>query len=188
MKHMIQAISAVYNDGERHGYLKLRALSLLLALGGVAFFVGALFLLTVLPTVLADTRLAGTARLAVHVLRFTLVFGGMVFGVGVLYGVGASGDDRPWRWVTPGSIFAALAWVTASALFSIYTAYFSGYNETYGALGAVVILLIWLYLTALMVLLGAEVNAAIEDRRAPPTTPTAAPHRRDRAPRVRAGR
>jgi membrane protein len=187
MKQMIQAIDAVYH-GNRRGFLKLRALSLLLALAGIVFFVVALFLITVLPSVLADTGLADVARYAVNVLRFAFVFGGMLFGLDVLYAIGASGDDRAWRWLTPGAIFAALAWVVTSALFSIYTANFGEYNETYGTLGAVVILLIWLYLTALMVLIGAEINAELERRRAPPTTPTSESPSRDRAPTARAGR
>ena len=75
------------------------------------------------------------------------------------------GPDRAaarWRWITPGSIVATLLWVAASAAFSWYAANFGSYNQTYGALGGVIILLFWLYISAFVILLGAELNAELE--------------------------
>ena len=83
----------------------------------------------------------------------------MIVGLAVLYRYGPDRDEPRWRWATPGAAVAALVWTVGSVLFSLYTANFAKYNKTYGSLGAVVVLMLWLYLTALAVIIGAEVNA-----------------------------
>ena len=75
-----------------------------------------------------------------------------------------------WRWVSPGAVLATVVWVAASVGFSIYTANFGDYNETYGALGAVVVVMLWLYITAYVIILGAEVNCELERQTVVDTT------------------
>ena len=88
----------------------------------------------------------------------------MTLGLGVLYRYGPDRDDARWQWVSPGAIVAALMWVLGSMIFSVYTANFARYNETYGSLGAVVVLLLWLFLTASVVIIGAEINCELDVR------------------------
>jgi membrane protein len=94
----------------------------------------------------------------------------MTLGLAVLYRYGPDRDEAQWRWVSPGAVVAAVMWVLGSVIFSIYTANFARYNETYGSLGAVVVLLLWLFLTALAVIIGAEINCEIERQTARDST------------------
>ncbi len=131
----------------------------------VAFAIVAL-----LPALLAKTGLGASSRIVVGSLRWVLLLGGMTLGLAVLYRYGPDRDDARWQWVSPGAIVAALMWVLGSMIFSVYTANFARYNETYGSLGAVVVLLLWLFLTALVVIIGAEINCELERQTARDST------------------
>ena len=101
-------------------------------------------------------------RLAVNVLRFVVLFAGLLLGLAVLYRYAPDRNQPKWSWVSPGSLFAAVVWIIGSLLFSLYTANFGRYNETYGALGGIVVVMLWLVLSALVVILGAELNCELE--------------------------
>ena len=88
----------------------------------------------------------------------------------MIYRYAPDRDAPRWRWVSPGALFAVVVWVIASVLFSLYTSNFGQYNETYGALGAVVVVMLWLYITAYVVIVGAEINAEMERQTAVDTT------------------
>jgi hypothetical protein len=88
----------------------------------------------------------------------------------VLYRVGPCRSNAKWRWVSVGSVFATVVWLLASAAFSIYVSNFANYDKTYGTLGAVIILLLWLYISFYIILLGAEINAELELQTAVDTT------------------
>jgi membrane protein len=87
-----------------------------------------------------------------------------------VYRYGPSRDDAKWRWLTPGAIAATLLWLVATLGFGVYVSNFGSYNATYGSLGAVVVLLMWLYLSAYVLLLGAELNAELEHQTVRDTT------------------
>jgi len=87
---------------------------------------------------------------------------GLLLGLGVLYRYAPARSDAKWAWLSPGAIFATVSWLIASFLFSLYTANFGRYNKTYGSLGAVVVVMLWLYLTAAVIILGAEIDAEVE--------------------------
>jgi membrane protein len=95
-------------------------------------------------------------------LRWPLMFILLIIGLAVLYRFGPSRRKAKWRWLTVGSGFASLAWLAVSALFSWYLGNFANYNATYGALGAVIGLMMWMWLSAVVVLIGAELNSEIE--------------------------
>ena len=86
----------------------------------------------------------------------------VLLGLALLYRFGPSRAPARWRWVTPGSLLAAVLWLLGSLAFSIYVAKFAAYGQTYGALGGVVVLLMWLFISAFVILLGAELNAELE--------------------------
>jgi membrane protein len=115
-------------------------------------------LIAVLPGIAADLGDAG--RTAVAVLRWPVLLLVMIFGVGALYRLSVP-DTRRGRFglITPGTLTGALLWVLVSALFGVYTANFSRYSDTYGSLATIVVLLLWLYLSALAILIGSEVDA-----------------------------
>jgi membrane protein len=160
--HLVEAINRAYDEKESRGFLRLKAIALALTIGAVLFIVVAFAIVALLPALLAETGLGAGARFAVGLLRWLFLLGGMTAGLAVLYRYGPDRDSPRWRWVSPGAVVAAVLWVLGSAVFSVYTANFARYNETYGSLGAVVVLLLWLFLTALAVILGAEINCELE--------------------------
>jgi membrane protein len=160
--HLVEAINRTYDEKETRGFLRLKIISLALTVGSVLFIVVAFAIVALLPALLAKTGLGASGRIAVGLLRWVLLLGGMTLGLAVLYRYGPDRDDARWQWVSPGAIVASVMWVLGSVVFSVYTANFARYNETYGSLGAVVVLLLWLFLTALAVIVGAEINCELE--------------------------
>jgi membrane protein len=168
--HLIQAINTAYDEDETRGFLRVRALALVLSVGAILFLAGSIGLIAILPAALADTSLGDPARIVIGVLRWPALAGAMVVAVGLLYRVGADRDAPRWRWVSTGSIIATLLWLAGSALFSLYAARFGSYEETHGALAAIVVVMLWLLLTAYAIILGAELNAESERQTAQDTT------------------
>lgn len=95
---------------------------------------------------------------------------GVVIGLALIYRFGPSRDEAQWKWVTPGSVVAAVLWLVVSMLFSWYVANFGSYNETYGSLGALIGFMTWIWISGIVVLLGAELNAEMEHQTAKDTT------------------
>jgi len=152
MKHLMTAINVAYDEEETRGFLKLRLSALALTVGAIVFAAVALAVIAAVP------------------LAFPLLALGVVAGLAVLYRYAPDRDQPKWSWTAPGTIVAAVGWVIASLLFSLYTATMGSYAETYGALGAVVVLMLWLMITAAMIVIGAEVNAEAERETAKDTT------------------
>jgi len=168
--HLIEAVNRAYDEQETRGFVKLKAIALAFTIGAILFVLVSFGLITILPALLAKSGLGTAGRIVVGVLRWIVLLGGMILGLAALYRFGPDRDDPRWRWVTPGAIVAAIAWIIGSLLFSLYTANFAKYNETYGSLGAVVIMLLWLFLTAAVVIMGAEINSELERQTARDTT------------------
>lgn len=170
MKHLIGAVNVAYDEEEGRGFVALRLRALALTVGAIGFVVVAVAVITGLPAVLAGSGLSGPTRAIVSVLRFPLLGAGLVVGLAVLYRFGPDRDAPRWSWTAPGTIVATVVWLAASVGFSLYTATAGSYAETYGALGAVVVLMLWLMISAAAVVLGAEVNAEAEKETARDTT------------------
>ena len=170
MGHLVEAINIAYDEEETRGWVKRRLLAILLTLGATIFIVLAVGLIAVLPAALADTGLGTASRVVAGIVRWLVLFAGMVAALSVLYRYAPDRHDPKWRWASPGAIVATIMWLLASAIFSIYTANFAKYNETYGTLGAVVVVMLWLSLTALSVIVGAELNAELERQTARDST------------------
>jgi membrane protein len=162
MKAMIDGINVAYDQPETRKFLRLRALALLHTLGAIVTMAVAIGIIVVLPVV---TGLLGPAgRILLAAIRWPLLAGLMLVAAGVLYRFAPNRSNARPHWVTWGSVVATLLWLIGSGLFSLYVNSFANYNRTYGVLGAVIILLIWLYLSSFVVLLGAELNNAMEPR------------------------
>jgi membrane protein len=170
VKHLMGALNAVYDEDETRGFLKLRGLALAFTVGAVLFVVVAFATVALLPGLLADTALGDATRVAINVLRFPAIAVAMMVALAVVYRFAPDRDDPRWRWASPGAVVAAVLWLVGSALFSIYTASFGSYDDTYGSLGGVVVAMLWLFLTAFVVLLGAELNVELERQTSRDTT------------------
>jgi membrane protein len=162
MKHLVTALNVAYDEDETRGFLRLRAISLLLTVAAIVFVTLAVFVVAVLPSALGDSALGTAGRWSIDVLRWPALGLGLVVGLAVLYRYGPDRDEPKWRWVSPGAVFATVAWLIASLLFSLYAANFGRYNETYGSLSAVIVVMLWLFLTVAAVIVGAELNAELE--------------------------
>jgi membrane protein len=162
VKHLIGAINVAYDEDEGRGFLKLRGLALAMTLGGILLLAVAVAALVVLPSALDDSGSTGVARTTLLVVRWPIFALIALVALAVIYRWAPDRDRPKWRWTSAGAVFATVVWVIASIGFSIYTANFGNYNETYGALGAIVVVMLWLFITAYVVIAGAELNAELE--------------------------
>lgn len=170
MKVLIEGMNLAYEEKETRGFLRLNLLSLAMTLGMILGLVMAMGAMIAVPAMLGTLGLSAAAEALLRYGRWLVLAALALFGLAVLYRYGPSRDAPKWRWVSPGAIAATLLWLAGSALFSVYAANFGSYNETYGTLGGVIILLTWLWLSAFIVLLGAELNSEIEHQTARDTT------------------
>jgi len=167
---LIKGLNVVYDERETRGFFKLRALSLLLTLGAIVVAVVALALITVFPAVVDNLGLGRAGELAASIARWVVLALLVLFALAVLYRFAPDRANPRWRWVSTGAVVALLLWLLGSIGFSWYVDNFGKYNQTYGALAAVIILLLWLFLSAFAVLLGAELDAESERQTARDTT------------------
>ena len=171
MKAVFDALNIVYDEDEKRGFIKLNAISLTFTLGAVIALLTAIGAVVALPLVLAYLGLAEDRQTwLLALLRWPALLILVMFGLALLYRFGPSRKDAKWRWLTPGSMFAAFAWLAISVLFSLYLSRFTDYNATYGSLGAVIGLMMWIWLSVSVILIGAELNAEIEHQTARDTT------------------
>jgi len=169
-KHLIEAVNTAYDEEEKRGFVRVRALALALTLGAIVFLLVAIGLIAVVPSALDDAGVPDAVRIAVEIAIWPVLGVMMVLGLAVLYRVAPARDDPKWRWVSWGAVVATVLWLVGSAAFALYASNFGSYDTTYGSLGGVVVLMLWLYITALVVVLGAELNAALETQTARDST------------------
>ena len=170
MKAMIESMNVAYDEKESRGFFKLNGVAVLLTLGGILFVLIFLGLIVGVPTFLAGLRMPGVMGPLINNLRWPILAVSGAFAVSALYRYGPSRQKPKWRWITWGAAIATIVWLVGSLLFSFYVANFGSYNKTYGSLGVVAILMMWLLLSVYSVLLGAEINAEIEHQTAEDTT------------------
>lgn len=162
MKALIRALNIVHDQRERRSFLRFNLMALALTVGAVLVAMLALGAIVLLPIVLNWVGMNGTSWSLVALIRWPLLIALFAGSLTLLYRFGPNRERPRWRWLTWGSAVATALWIGASLLFSYYVAHFSSYNKTYGSLGAVVILLMWFYLSAFALLLGAEIDSEIE--------------------------
>jgi membrane protein len=161
-KAIISALNVAYEEREQRSFPRLNFVPFLFTLGGI-FGVGlALTVIVVVPAALSFTWLGPLASIAVRVCSFGLLLGFVVLALALLYRFGPSRAEAKWRWITPGSLLSAGLWLAASLAFSFYVSNFGSYDAAYGTLGGVVVALLWFYISAYAVILGAELNAELE--------------------------
>ncbi len=170
MKSLFDTLNIVYGETEKRGFVKLNAASLAFTLAGIAFVLIALGAVVVLPVALKFVGLSNAADLLVRIVRWPAMFVAVALALALLYRFGPSREAPRWRWITWGSAIATVLWLAASALFSWYAANFGKFNETYGSLGAAIGFMTWLWISAIVILLGAELDAEMEHQTARDTT------------------
>lgn len=167
---LFAALNIAYEETERRSTLQFYLSGFAFALLGIVSGVVILLAIVYVPLVFAYAGYSSIFELAVKIARWPLLALIVLLALALLYRYGPCRRSAKWRWVTIGSVFATLVWLAASAGFSFYVANFGNYDRTYGSLGAVVVLLFWLYLSFYIMLLGAEINAELELQTAQDTT------------------
>jgi membrane protein len=167
---LFDALNVVYGEKEKRSLLRFYATTFLLTLGMVGVVTLAIGAVVVAPVVFTFMGFVTPAGRLLSILRWPALFVVVFAWLAVIYRFGPSRQDAKWRWVTWGSAMAAVLWLAASMLFSWYVANFDSYNKTYGSLGAGVGFMIWIWLSVVIVLLGAALNAEMEHQTAKDST------------------
>jgi membrane protein len=170
MKAVIDALNVTYNEKEKRGFTKLNLISLALTGGAILALLVALGSIVVLPLVLSSFGLGGWTETLLRFIRWPMLICLVVFGLAVLYRFGPSRESPRWEWLSVGSVTAAIAWLVGSALLSWYLANFANYDATYGSLGAAIGMMIWMWMSSIVILVGAELNSEIEHQTAQDST------------------
>jgi membrane protein len=170
MKSLFDTLNIVYGEQEKRGFLALNAVSLSFTLAAILFVLAALGAFVVVPVVLNFIGLSNFADLMLRISRWPAMFVAVALALALIYRYGPSREAPQWRWITWGSAVAAVLWLGASALFSWYATNFGKFNETYGSLGAVIGFMTWLWISAIVILIGAELDAEMEHQTARDTT------------------
>lgn len=162
MASLMTATNIAYSESEKRGFVKQTLLSLAFTLAAILGFLVVLTITVAIPVTLAVLGTQTWVQALVAVARWAVLWAMAVAGFSIIYRYAPARKPARWRWVTWGSAIGATLWLIVSAVFALYVRTFGNYGETYGALAAVVLLLLWFYLSSFAVLLGAEVNAEME--------------------------
>ncbi len=170
MAGLIEGCTTAYDEVDERKFPIKRGLAILLTVGAIIFLVIAIGLIAVLPPVLRNVGLGAGAETAMNIGRWPLLALMVIAGLAVLYKYAPDRDRPKLRWVSWGAVIATVLWLVGSALFTLYVNNFGNFGKTYGSFAGIVVLMLWLMLTAFIVLLGAEINGEIERQTAKDTT------------------
>jgi membrane protein len=162
VKAVIDALNVVYEEREKRSLVGLNLLSLAFTTGGIATLLLMVGAVVAMPLVLDRVGLEPEAELIVSLGRWPLLFIVLLIALGLLYRFGPSRQRPKWQWLSVGSLVAAMLWIVGSTLLSWYLSNFGNYNATYGSLGAAIGLMTWMWMSAIIMLCGAELNSEIE--------------------------
>ena len=168
IKALFEGLNAVYEEHEKRSFINLNAISLALTFGVLAFVIASLLTITIVPKLLSFLGLPGISEIVGYV-RWPALLVVASLMIAVIYRFGPSRDQPQWRWISPGSILAAVTWIAASLVFSWYTSHFGSYNKTYGSLGAAIGFMTWIWISTMVILVGAKINAELEHQAAADT-------------------
>ena len=170
IKALFSALNVAYNENETRSFIRLTGIAMVFTLTTILFLVLAIGGVVALPAVLTLLGIGAEAKLVLELLRWPVLLVGLGVFLSLVYRYGPCRARARWRWVTWGSAAAVIGWLIVSVAFSYYTAHFGSYNKTYGTLGAAVGFMTWLWLSATVVLVGAEFDAEMEHQTAQDTT------------------
>jgi membrane protein len=161
-KAIMDALNVAYGETEKRSFIRLNLVALAFTLGTIVALMLALGAVVIVPIVLSQLGLSSATETLVSISRWPILLGLVVLGLSILYRYGPSLSKPQWTWLFPGNVIAAVSWLVLSAMFSWYIAHFGNYDATYGSLGAAIGLMTWMWISMIVVLLGAELNAEIQ--------------------------
>jgi membrane protein len=168
--NLITAVNIAYDEAETRSFVKLKLTSLALTLGAILFVIVTVGLVAVVPAVIQALPLGIVGTILAQVARWVLLLAVFAGSLAVLYRIAPDRDAPRFRWVSLGAVIVTVIWAAVSVGFALYVNNFGSYDKTYGTIAGVIVLMLWLYLTCYLVLLGAEINAEAEHQTAQDTT------------------
>jgi membrane protein len=159
---LIQAMNMAYHENEKRGFIHLNLLKLAFTLCGILFVALSIAAIAAVPPILKALSLGSFVEAAINAIRWLVIIALFMAACAAIYRIAPSRARARWRWIIPGAITAGVIWMLASIAFSAYLENFDAYNATFGSLGAVAALLMWFWISAFSICLGAELNAQLE--------------------------
>jgi membrane protein len=170
MSGLVEALNIAYDEEEERNFVIKKGLALVLTVGFLIFFGVTIGLIAVFPFLIHLIGTSLVVEILLQIARWAVLVLAAIVALGLLYRVGPDRDAPQVKWLSVGSVVATVIWVVASIAFAFYVNNFGSYSKTYGALAGVVVLLLWFWITALVVLIGAELNAESEGQTVRDTT------------------
>lgn len=163
---LMTALNIAYDETDKRSLIRFEFDAMLLTIALTIFSILALALIAGLPAVIGILPLGSYTKVAATIARWPVLLLLIEVALAAIYRFAPSREEAKWRWVTWGAAIATVLWLGGSALFSLYVADFGSYDKTYGSIAAVVVLMMWLYVSSFAVLIGAEINAETEHQTA----------------------
>jgi membrane protein len=170
VSNLVTAVNIAYDEVEARNFVKLKLLSLALTIGAVVFVLVTFGLVAVVPAVIEALPLGVVGTVLAQIARWVLLLAVFAGSLAVLYRLAPDRDAPRLSWVSLGAVVVTVIWAAVSLVFALYVNNFGSYDKTYGAIAGVIVLMLWLYLTCYLVLLGAEINSEAEHQTAHDTT------------------
>ena len=170
VKTLFEALNVAYEENEKRSFVWLNLVAFTFTLGAMVMGILMIAVVGVIPAILSIVNLSQFSEQLIAVGRWALMLVLIVFGVSLLYRYGPSRETAKWRWISWGSGLATVVWIVASIGFSYYLQNFANYNATYGSLGAVIGFMLWAWISVVILIVGAEINAEMEHQTARDST------------------
>ena len=164
MTSIMTGLNIAYRETEKRSFIMQNLTALALTLGGIVFAGIAILAVAIIPAALAFLHATGFMAQLLDIARWPSLAVTVGLAFAAMYRYAPSRSHASWKWITWGSGIAAALWIVGSVLFSFYVGHFGSYDATYGALGAVIILLLWFWVSATVLLVGAEIDGEIDAR------------------------
>ncbi|HKJ79831.1 MAG TPA: YihY/virulence factor BrkB family protein [Prolixibacteraceae bacterium] len=167
---VFEGVNIAYNESDDRGFIKKTAITLLFTIGGIILGILSIAFVLGFPAVVDKLNLPMVLEMVFAILRWVILAAIIMFSLALIYKIAPDRDNPKFRWVTWGTVLATVFWLGGSLLFTFYVNNFGNYDKTYGSIAAVIILLLWFFLTGFIILIGAEINSEMEHQTRADTT------------------
>lgn len=169
-KALFKGVNIVYDETDTRSFIKETAITLAFTLVAIVVFIICISVIVAIPALIGSLGLPAVVVTVVEWVRWLILGAIVVFSIAAVYKYAPVRDNPMFKWVSWGALIATILWLVGSVLFSFYVSNFGNFDETYGAVAAVIIMMLWLYLTCFLILIGAEINAEMEQQTRKDTT------------------